>query len=165
MLFRSRFQSANWLVKSLHQRAQTILKVVSEIARQQDAFFRHGVRFLRPLILRDIAAAIEMHESTVSRVTTNKYLATPQGMFELKYFFSSAIASASGGDSHSAESVRFRIKSLIEAEGGGALSDDKLVELLRRDGIHIARRTVAKYRGSLRIQSSVQRRREKVLGV
>jgi RNA polymerase sigma-54 factor len=160
-----RFQSANWLVKSLHQRAQTILKVASEIVRQQDAFFRKGVRYLRPLILRDIAAAIEMHESTVSRVTTNKYLAAPQGMYELKYFFSSAIASASGGDSHSAESVRFRIKALIEREGGGALSDDKLVELLRRDGINIARRTVAKYRGSLRISSSVQRRREKVLGL
>jgi RNA polymerase sigma-54 factor len=160
-----RFQSANWLVKSLHQRAQTILKVASEIVRQQDMFFRRGVRYLRPLILRDIAAAIEMHESTVSRVTTNKYLAAPQGMYELKYFFSSAIASASGGDSHSAESVRFRIKALIEREGGGALSDDKLVELLRHDGINIARRTVAKYRGSLRISSSVQRRREKVLGL
>jgi RNA polymerase sigma-54 factor len=161
-----RFNAANWLVKSLHQRAQTILKVATEIVRQQDAFFRHGVQHLRPLVLRDIATSISMHESTVSRVTTNKYLAAPHGVYELKYFFTSAIANADGGEAHSAEAVRARIKILIEAEPAqDVLSDDKLVELLRRDGVDIARRTVAKYREALRIPSSVQRRREKSLGL
>jgi RNA polymerase sigma-54 factor len=161
-----RFNAANWLVKSLHQRAQTILKVATEIVRQQDAFFRHGVQHLRPLVLRDIATAISMHESTVSRVTTNKYLAAPHGVYELKYFFTSAIASAEGGEAHSAEAVRARIKGLIDAEPAAeVLSDDKLVELLRKDGVDIARRTVAKYREALRIPSSVQRRRDKSLGI
>ncbi len=157
-----RFQSANWLVKSLHQRATTILKVASEIVRQQDGFFAYGVQHLKPLVLRDIATAIEMHESTVSRVTTNKYMATPRGMFELKYFFTSSIASSEGGLAHSAEAVRFRIRSLIDAEPPqDVLSDDKIVEMLRKEGMDIARRTVAKYRESLKIPSSVQRRREK----
>jgi RNA polymerase sigma-54 factor len=161
-----RFNAANWLVKSLHQRAQTILKVATEIVRQQDSFFRHGVQHLRPLVLRDIATAISMHESTVSRVTTNKYLAAPHGVYELKYFFTSAIAHAEGGEAHSAEAVRARIKTLIDAEPtDDVLSDDKLVDLLRRDGVDIARRTVAKYREALRIPSSVQRRRDKSLGV
>jgi RNA polymerase sigma-54 factor len=159
-----RYQSANWLVKSLHQRATTILKVASEIVRQQDAFFRHGVQQLRPLVLRDIAAAIGMHESTVSRVTTNKYMVSPRGTYELKYFFTSAIAAAEGGVSHSAEAVRFRIKSLIEGESGdGILSDDRIVEILLKDGVDIARRTVAKYREAMRIPSSIQRRREKAM--
>ncbi len=158
-----RFQNANWLVKSLHQRATTILKVASEIVKQQDAFFRHGVEHLKPLILRDIAEAIEMHESTVSRVTTNKFMATPRGLYELKYFFTSSIQSATGGDAHSAESVRFRIKALIDSESPKAiLSDDKIVDILRQDGIEIARRTVAKYREAMRIGSSVERRRMKV---
>ncbi len=161
-----RFQAANWLVKSLHQRAQTILKVATEIVRQQDAFFRRGVQHLKPLVLRDIATAIEMHESTVSRVTTNKYLAAPHGIYELKYFFTSSIADTEGGDAHSAEAVRFRIKTMIDAEKSAEiLSDDRLVELLKGDGIDIARRTVAKYRDALRIPSSVQRRREKALGL
>ncbi len=161
-----RFSAANWLVKSLHQRAQTILKVATEIVRQQDAFFRHGVQHLRPLVLRDIADAIAMHESTVSRVTTNKYIATPRGMFELKYFFTSSIASVDGGEAHSAEAVRYRIKGLIDGEPTAeVLSDDKLVELLRKDGVDIARRTVAKYREALRIPSSVQRRRDKSMGI
>ena len=161
-----RFQAANWLVKSLHQRAQTILKVATEIVRQQDGFFRHGVQQLKPLVLRDIATAIEMHESTVSRVTTNKYLAAPHGIYELKYFFTSSIADAAGGEAHSAEAVRFRIKNMIEAERAEqVLSDDRLVELLRADGVDIARRTVAKYREALRIPSSVQRRRDKSLGI
>lgn len=156
-----RFQTANWLVKSLQQRATTILKVSTEIVRQQSAFLRHGVDHLRPLILRDIAEAIEMHESTVSRVTSNKYMATPRGLFELKYFFTTAIAGTSG-DAHSAESVRHRIKTLIDAEASDAiLSDDKLVELLKSDGVDIARRTVAKYREAMKIPSSVQRRRQK----
>ena len=154
-------QSANWLVRSLHQRATTILKVATEIVRLQDGFFRKGVTHLRPLTLRDVAEAIEMHESTVSRVTSNKYMATPRGIFELKYFFTAAIA-GSDGDSVSAESVRHRIKRLIEDESPKAvLSDDTLVSLLRKDGIEIARRTVAKYREAMRIPSSVQRRREK----
>jgi RNA polymerase sigma-54 factor len=159
-----RLQSANWLVKSLHQRANTILRVASEIVRQQEAFFLHGVQHLRPLILRDIAEAIGMHESTVSRVTTNKYMATPRGIYELKYFFTSAIASAGGGMAHSAEAVRFRIKALIDNEAADdVLSDDKIVEILLKDGVDIARRTVAKYREAMRIPSSVQRRREKSL--
>jgi RNA polymerase sigma-54 factor len=158
------FQSANWLVKSLHQRATTILKVSTEIARQQDAFFRKGIEHMKPLVLRDIAEAIEMHESTVSRVTTNKFIHTPRGLFELKYFFSAAIAHLGGGAAHSAESVRFRIKALIEGESPKKiLSDDRIVEILNEDGIDIARRTVAKYREALKIPSSVQRRRLKNL--
>lgn len=161
-----RFQSASWLVKSLHQRANTILKVATEIVRQQDAFFLHGLQHLRPLILRDIADAIGMHESTISRVTTNKFMATPRGLFELKYFFTASIAGADGQASHSAESVRYRIKSLIDAEKSDAIvSDDRLVEILRAEGIDIARRTVAKYREAMKIPSSVQRRREKALGI
>lgn len=159
-------QSANWLVKSLHQRATTIIKVSGEIVRQQDAFFRHGIGHLRPLVLRDIADAIGMHESTVSRVTANKYIASPRGVFELKFFFSAAISAMDGAASHSAESVRFRIKTLIDAEPADAvLSDDRIVEILQTGGIDIARRTVAKYRESMRIPSSVQRRREKSLGL
>jgi RNA polymerase sigma-54 factor len=161
-----RLQSANWLVKSLHQRATTILKVATEIVTQQDAFFRYGVKHLRPLILRDIADAIKMHESTVSRVTSNKYIATPRGIYELKYFFTSSINSADGGDAHSAEAVRFRIKALVDEESiDDVLSDEKIVEILQKDGVDIARRTVAKYREALRIPSSVQRRREKQFGI
>ena len=161
-----RMQAANWLVKALHQRAVTILKVATEIVQQQEGFFRDGVQSLRPLILRDIADAIGMHESTVSRVTTNKYIATPRGLFELKYFFTSAIAASRGGDAHSAEAVRFRIRNLIEGEpSGSTLSDERIVELLQQDGVDIARRTVAKYREAMRIPSSVQRRREKMLSL
>lgn len=157
-----RLQSANWLVRSLHQRATTILKVATEIVRRQEGFFLNGVQHLKPLTLRDIAEVIEMHESTVSRVTANKYMATPRGIYELKYFFTSAIASSEGGDAHSAESVRCRIKELIDREEPEAvLSDDRIVEILNGEGIGIARRTVAKYREALRIPSSVQRRREK----
>ena len=157
-----RFQTANWLVKSLHQRATTILKVASELVIQQDGFFHHGVSRLRPLVLRDIAEAIEMHESTVSRVTSNKYISTPRGLYELKYFFTSAIASTGFGDAHSAEAVKHRIAKLIDEESPKAiLSDDKIVEMLKDDGMDIARRTVAKYRESMKIPSSVQRRREK----
>ncbi|HUC67469.1 MAG TPA: RNA polymerase factor sigma-54 [Stellaceae bacterium] len=158
-----RYQQANWLVKALHQRATTILKVATEIVRQQEGFFRHGVQHLRPLVLRDIAEAIEMHESTVSRVTSNKYMASPRGIYELKYFFTSAIAAASGGESLSAEAVRYRIKALIEGEGDDVLSDDRVVEILLKEGIDIARRTVAKYREAMRIPSSVQRRRARTL--
>ena len=153
--------NAAWLVKSLDQRAKTILKVAREIVRQQDAFLVLGIQHLRPLNLKTVADAISMHESTVSRVTSNKYMATPRGIFELKYFFTTAIASAEGGDAHSAESVRHRVRELIEAESAeNVLSDDQIVECLRKEGIEIARRTVAKYRESLNIPSSVQRRRE-----
>jgi RNA polymerase sigma-54 factor len=154
-------QNASWLVKSLDQRARTILKVASEIVRQQDAFFAKGVAWLRPLNLKTVADAVGMHESTVSRVTSNKYMATPRGLFELKYFFTSAIASADGGEAYSAEAVRFRIKAMIESETiEDVMSDDKIVERLLADGVDIARRTVAKYREAMNIPSSVKRRRK-----
>jgi RNA polymerase sigma-54 factor len=154
--------SANWLVKALHQRATTILKVATEIVRQQDAFFVHGVSHMRPLILRDVAEAVSVHESTVSRVTSNKYMASPRGIYELKYFFSSSLSSADGGTAHSAEAVRFRIKRLCDAESASnVLSDDDIAGMLRADGIDIARRTVAKYREALNIPSSIRRRRIK----
>jgi RNA polymerase sigma-54 factor len=153
--------SASWLVKSLDQRAKTILKVASEIVRQQDGFLAYGVEHLRPLNLKTVADAIGMHESTVSRVTSNKYIATPRGLFELKFFFTSAIASSAGGEAHSAESVRHKIKQLIDAEKAGAEvhSDDAIVDILKTAGVDIARRTVAKYREAMKIPSSVDRRR------
>ena len=158
-----RLNSANWLVKSLDQRANTILRVGTELVRQQNGFFANGVQHLRPLIMRDIADAIEMHESTVSRVTANKYMSTPRGTFEMRYFFTNAIASTRGDiEAHSSEAVRQRIKSLIEAEDPKVtLSDDRLVTLLKGENIDIARRTVAKYREILRIPSSLERRRQK----
>lgn len=155
-------QTANWLTRSLEQRARTILKVASEIARQQDGFFSQGVAFLRPLNLKTIADAIAMHESTVSRVTSNKYIACSRGIFEMKYFFTASIASTGHGDAHSAEAVRYRIKQMIEGESPqDVLSDDALVTRLKESGIDIARRTVAKYRESLRIPSSMERRRSR----
>ena len=155
-------QTATWLVRALDQRAKTILKVASEIVRQQDAFFTGGVQFLRPLNLKTVADAIGMHESTVSRVTANKYIAAARGTFEMKFFFTSAIASTNGGEAHSAEAVRYRIKQLVDAESvHDIMSDDAIVEHLRHAGINIARRTVAKYREAMRIPSSVQRRRDK----
>jgi RNA polymerase sigma-54 factor len=155
--------NANWLVKSLDQRARTILKVATEIVRQQDGFLTYGVRHLRPLNLRTIADAIGMHESTVSRVTSNKYIATPRGLFELKYFFTASIQSLDGSEAHSAEAVRDRIREMIEREEPREiLSDDRIVSMLTADGVNIARRTVAKYRESMRIPSSVERRRLKI---
>ncbi|MDD3371735.1 MAG: RNA polymerase factor sigma-54, partial [Alphaproteobacteria bacterium] len=156
------WQQANWLIKAMHQRATTILKVASEIVRQQDAFFAKGVHHLKPLILKDIAEAVEMHESTVSRVTQHKYIATPRGIFELKYFFTTALPRSDGGDDMSSEAVRARIRHLIENEKPTAiLSDDLLSMTLRGEGIDIARRTVAKYREAMRIPTSAQRRRMK----
>ena len=153
--------AASWLVKSLHQRATTIIKVASEIVRQQEDFFRKGVAHMRPLTLRDVAEEVSLHESTVSRVTANKYIATPRGIFELKYFFSTAVG-GEGEDAHAAESIRHRIRSLIDAEPADrVLSDDALVKQLRQEGIAVARRTVAKYRETMRIPSSVERRRLK----
>jgi len=155
-------QNANWLTRSLDQRAKTILKVASEIVRQQDGFLLHGVRHLRPLNLKAVAEAIGLHESTVSRVTGNKYMLTPRGVFELRYFFTAAIAAAEGGDAHSSEAVRDRIRQLIsEEKPAEILSDDTIVDMLRRSGVDIARRTVAKYREGMNIPSSIQRRREK----
>ena len=154
--------SANWLVRSLDQRAQTILKVATEIVKQQDMFFAEGVEHLKPLNLKTIAENIKMHESTVSRVTSNKYIMTERGIFEMKYFFNSALSATDGGDLHSAITVRHKIKALIEAETiDRILSDDTIVSLLKDEGVEIARRTVAKYRESMSIPSSVQRRREK----
>ena len=155
-------QTANWLTRSLDQRAKTIMKVAAEIVRQQDAFLLHGVDHLRPLNLKTVADAIKMHESTVSRVTSNKYMLTPRGLFELKYFFTVSIGSAEGGDNHSAEAVRHRIRALIAKETSEAvLSDDDIVDSLKRGGVDLARRTVAKYREAMNNPSSVQRRREK----
>ncbi|MEX2453370.1 MAG: RNA polymerase factor sigma-54 [Rhodospirillaceae bacterium] len=161
-----RFQSANWLVRALHQRAETILKVATELVTQQEGFFENGVAYLRPLTLRDVAEVVGVHESTVSRVTANKYLGMSRGIFEMKYFFNSAIGHSDIGESRSAEAIRFRIRSLIDNEPPEAvLSDDRIVDILRDEGIDIARRTVAKYRDGMRIPSSVQRRREKSLHV
>ncbi|ACA16643.1 RNA polymerase, sigma 54 subunit, RpoN [Methylobacterium sp. 4-46] len=154
-------QTANWLTRSLEQRARTILKVASEIVRQQDGFFLNGVAHLRPLNLKTVADAIGMHESTVSRVTSNKSIGTSRGTFEMKYFFTAAIPGAAGAAAHSSEAVRHRIKQLIDAEADDVLSDDALVQRLRGEGVDIARRTVAKYRESLRIPSSIERRRER----
>jgi RNA polymerase sigma-54 factor len=157
-----RLASAKWLVRALDQRARTILKVASEIVRRQDGFFLHGVERLKPLVLRDVAAAVKLHESTVSRATSNKFMATPRGTYELRYFFATALPTGSEGESIAAEAVKRRIRELIDAENPAeTLSDDRLVELLRDSGVEIARRTVAKYRESLRIPSSVERRRRK----
>ncbi|MEZ5810648.1 MAG: RNA polymerase factor sigma-54 [Rhizobiaceae bacterium] len=155
-------QNANWLTRSLDQRAKTILKVAGEIVRRQDQFLLHGIAHLKPMTLKTVADAIQMHESTVSRVTANKYMATPRGVFELRYFFSAAIAASDDGDAHSSAAVRHRIRELIEAESPETvLSDDAIVDILRDGNIDIARRTVAKYRESMNIPSSVRRRREK----
>lgn len=157
-------QSAAWLVRSLDQRARTILKVSVELVRRQDAFFAEGVSGLRPMTLRMVADAVGVHESTVSRVAAGKTLACPRGLFELRWFFTQAIAATDGGDAHSAAAIRARLRALIEAEDPRrTLSDDALVTRLRADGVDIARRTVAKYREGMNIPSSVDRRRLKAL--
>jgi RNA polymerase sigma-54 factor len=157
-----RLSTANWLVKSLEQRLTTILKVATAVVEEQSAFFDHGVRHLKPLNLRQIAVKIGMHESTVSRVTSNKAIATPRGLFEMKYFFTSAIQAAGSAEAHSSEAVRDRIKELVVNEQPDEiLSDDRIVTLLKAEGVDIARRTVAKYREALRIPSSAARRRQK----
>ncbi|MGV3491452.1 MAG: RNA polymerase factor sigma-54 [Devosia sp.] len=155
--------TANWLAKSLDQRAQTILKVSAEIVKQQDGFLVHGITHLKPMTLKMVADAIEMHESTVSRVTSNKYMSTPRGLFEMKYFFTTALGSSTGDADHSAETVRHRIKQMIDAERAeDILSDDTIAEMLQKEnGIEVARRTVAKYREGMNIPSSVIRRRQK----
>ncbi|HEY6518161.1 MAG TPA: RNA polymerase factor sigma-54 [Roseiarcus sp.] len=159
----TQLQSANWLTKSLEQRARTILNVASEIVRRQDAFLLEGVSGLRPLNLKMIGEAIGVHESTVSRATAHKFIQTPRGLFEMKYFFTAAIASSEPGQAHSAESVRQRIRQMIEDENPDeVLSDDAIVDRLRKADVLVARRTVAKYRDSLRIPSSVERRKIKM---
>lgn len=153
--------SANWLVRSLDQRARTILKVATEIVKHQDGFLCRGIAALRPLTLMTVAEAVGMHESTISRVTANKYIATPRGTFELKFFFTVAISATGGGEAHSAETVKHRIRSMVDGESAGCvLSDDDIAERLKREGVDLARRTVAKYREGLGIRSSIQRRRE-----
>ena len=159
---KDRLEDARWLIRALDQRQKTILAVASEIVTQQEGFFRHGVSHLRPLTLRQIAEKIEMHESTVSRVTSNKFLHCPRGTFDLKYFFTSGVGGGEDGEGASAAAVKARIKALTDAEDAKAiLSDDKLVTLLKAEGFDIARRTVAKYREAMGIGSSVERRRAK----
>lgn len=157
-----RMQSANWLSKALDQRAHNILAVASEIVSQQKRFFQYGIRYLKPMVLRDIAEATQLHESTVSRVTANKFMQTPRGLFEMKYFFTSGVSATTGSGDHSSEFIKYRIKQLIDDElPQEILSDDTLASLLQSEGIDVARRTVAKYREAAGIGSSVQRRREK----
>jgi RNA polymerase sigma-54 factor len=159
-----RFQSASWLVKALDQRARTVLKVAEAVVARQLGFLKHGVQQLRPMVLRDIAEATEMHESTISRATADKYVATPRGNFPFKYFFSNALPGTSGEVSHAAEAIRQQVKTMIEREAPErVLSDDQIVAALRARGVSIARRTVAKYRESLAIPSSVERRRSKAI--
>lgn len=154
--------NANWLMKALDSRAQTILKVTQEIVKQQEKFLLHGIRFLKPLVLKDIAAAVGMHESTISRVTTAKYMATPRGTLELKFFFNSSIQAAGGSTDFSSKTVMYYIKELVEAEDSKhILSDDGIVKLLKHKNIDVARRTVTKYREEMGIPSSVIRRRLK----
>jgi RNA polymerase sigma-54 factor len=156
---REKLRSAWWLIRSIHQRQRTIVRVTESIIRFQRRFLDEGVAYLRPLVLRDVAEDIGVHESTVSRVTTNKYVHTPQGIFELKYFFNSAIGRSDGSDTAS-ESVKMRIKKIIEIEDHDKpLSDQKIANLLAEEGIEIARRTVAKYREMLGILKSSQRKR------
>lgn len=156
--------AASWLVKALDQRAQTILKVTTEIVSKQDSFFRHGIRYLKPLTLREVAEQVGLHESTVSRVTSNKYIASPRGTYELKYFFTSSITNSSGGEDFSSRTVMHLIKQMVDEElPAQILSDDKISEMLKDRGIDCARRTVTKYREAMNIGSSVQRRREKAI--
>jgi RNA polymerase sigma-54 factor len=161
-----RLQSANWLLKALDQRARTLLKVAEAVVARQLSFLEHGVHHLRPLLLRDIAEVTELHESTVSRATAEKYLATPRGNFPFRYFFSNALPGVAGGTCHATEAIRQQIKAMIEREDPlNVLSDDQIVAALHQAGVVIARRTVAKYRESLAIPSSVRRRRTKALGL
>ena len=156
----SQWNAANWLTKALEQRANTILKVASAIVRNQTNFLEHGISGLRPMTMQDMAEEAGVHESTVSRVTNGKYMATPRGIYELKYFFTSGVGAVNGTDSQSVEVVRHRIRQLVETETASTvLSDENLVELLRKDGMRVARRTVAKYREAMNIPSSAQRRR------
>lgn len=157
---REHLSSANFLIKALHQRAETILRISEQIVRYQRDFFEYGIDHLRPMLLRDISEAVEMHESTVSRVTSHKYMHTPNGLFELKYFFSAASGMYNGNDQTSVTSIKHKIKQLIENEGDKILSDDAIVECLAAQSVKIARRTVAKYRDEMNIPTSAQRKRQ-----
>jgi RNA polymerase sigma-54 factor len=152
--------SASWLVKALDQRARTIVKVVSEIVKRQEGFFERGVSAMKPMTLREVAEAIGMHESTVSRVTSNKYLLSDRGLYELKYFFGSGVASSAGEGGAAAEAVKDGIRQLIDSESE-ILSDDAIAALLKGKGFDVARRTVVKYREAMGIGSSIQRRRSR----
>jgi RNA polymerase sigma-54 factor len=154
-----KLRAAIWLIRSIHQRQRTIFKVTESIVKQQKDFFDKGISFLRPMVLRDVANDIGMHESTVSRVTTNKYVHTPRGIFELKYFFNSGISRVSGSDVAS-ETVKEKVKQIISQESPNSpISDQKIVELLLKENINIARRTVAKYRDMLGILPSSKRKK------
>jgi RNA polymerase sigma-54 factor len=154
-----KLRGAIWLIKSIHQRQRTIFRVTKSIVKFQRDFFEKGIEYLKPLVLRDVAEDIEMHESTVSRVTTNKYVQTPRGLFELKYFFNSGI-NTTVGESIASESVKSKIKDIIAEENPKKpYSDQKIVDILRQEGIDIARRTVTKYREMLNIRSSTERKR------
>jgi RNA polymerase sigma-54 factor len=162
-VLRTQLQEARWLIRSLEIRNDTLLKVATTIVERQIEFLEHGEEHMRPMILKDIAEAIEMHESTVSRVTTNKYLHTPRGIFELRYFFSSHLPSEDGDKSSTA--VRAKIRKLIGGERPEKpLSDNQIAKLLFDEGIHVARRTVAKYREGMKIPSSSERKRSKLVG-
>ena len=157
-VLKSQLQEARWLIRSLEIRNETLLKVATSIVTRQTEFFEHGEESMKPMVLKDIAEEIGMHESTISRVTTNKYMHTPRGVFEFKYFFSSHLSSASGED-QSSTSVRAKIRKLIAGENPEKpLSDSKITNLLKTDGISVARRTVAKYREGMNIPSSSERR-------
>jgi len=157
------YGNANWLIKAMNQRAETILKVAKELVTQQQEFFERGIRFMKPMVLSDIASKLDIHESTVGRVTTNKYISSPRGVFEMKYFFSSSIGSSADEGNFSSNTVKYLIKELIDKEKSAknVLSDDKLSEILKSRGVDVARRTVAKYRESMNIPSSAQRKRQK----
>ncbi len=158
------YNNASWLVRALNQRAETIMKVTEALVKRQQDFFEKGIYHLRPLIMRDIAEEIDMHESTVARVTSNKYISTSRGIFEMRYFFSSSIGSAQGGEDFSSKTVKHLIAELIEEEtADNVLSDEKIAEILQERGVNVARRTVAKYRESMKIPSSAQRKRQKRL--
>ena len=155
-----RLYHANWLVKAMDQRAQTIVKVASEIVLQQENFFKLGIHHLKPLTLKEIAAVTGYHESTISRVTTGKYMMTPRGLFELKYFFTSGVGHAAGGDDVSSATVKHLIKEIIDGEDGQKpISDEQIAKDLKAKGVDVARRTVAKYREALHIPSSSKRKR------
>jgi RNA polymerase sigma-54 factor len=158
------WSNANWLVRNLEQRAQTILRVATEVVTRQRDFLLYGAGHLHPLNLKDVATALNMHESTVSRATVNKYVATNRGTFELKFFFINSLAAIDGGSSFSSETIRQRIKDLIHTETSDTIySDDAIMSQLKQDGIDIARRTVAKYREEMHISSSMQRRRQRAM--
>lgn len=155
-------QTANWLIRAMDQRARSILTVATEIVARQQRFFEDGVAYLKPMVMREIAESVDLHESTVSRVAANKYIMTERGLFDMRYFFTSAVGGGSGEDSHSSTAVKHHIQRLIDAEDPAKiLSDDALVKLLQQEGIEVARRTVAKYREALGIGSSPQRRKQK----